>query len=213
MADAKPRCRLYLQAPAPLTAKLEAQLTQALAGTTAACVLLCDDGRPAGESDESHTDRLIDLIQGAGAACLIENDIALAERLGADGVHIAADAELYESARNLLGESANIGVGCGFDRHEAMRLAEMGANYVAFGPESAGSVDAVNQCAELIAWWSEIFVVPCIAWNIDNPKQAARLASAGADFVAPSRTIWPDDPAAAIFTDIDNAMRRARTAA
>lgn len=210
MADAKPRCRLYLQAPAPFTAKLEAQLSQALANSSAACVLLCDDGQPI---DETIADRIIDLVQGAGVACLIENDIALAESLGADGVHIAADAELYGNARELLGESANIGVGCGFDRHEAMRLAEMGANYVAFGPEQTGDLDAVNQCAELMAWWSEIFIVPSVAWNIDVPKQAGRLASLGADFVAPSRTIWPDDPAASIFTAIDNAMRRARTAA
>ena len=210
MADAKPRCRFYLQATAPLTAKLEAQLGQALANSSAACVLLCDDGQP---MDENLADRLIDLIQGAGVACLIENDIALAERLGADGVHIAADAELYENARNLLGESANIGVGCGFDRHNAMNLAEMGANYVAFGPDPANGIDAIDQCAELIAWWSEIFVVPCIAWNIDVPKQAARLASLGADFVAPSRTIWQDDPSASVFTGIDNAIRRARSAA
>ena len=210
MADAKPRCRLYLQAPAPLTAKLEAQLGQALANSSAACVLLCDDGQPI---DETIADRIIDFVQGAGVACLIENDIALAESLGADGVHIAADAELYGNARELLGESANIGVGCGFDRHEAMRLAEMGANYVAFGPEQVGDLDANNQCAEIMAWWSEIFVVPCVAWNIDDPKQAGRLAGLGADFVAPSRTIWPDDPAASIFTNIDDAMRRARSAA
>lgn len=210
MADAKPRCRLYLQVPAPLTAKLEAQLNQALANSGAACVLLCDDGQPI---DEAIADRIIDLVQGAGVACLIENNIALAESLGADGVHIPADAHLYKSARELLGESANIGVGCGFDRHEAMRLAEMGANYVAFGPDQPGDPDAFDQCAELMAWWSEILVVPCIAWNIDVPKQAGRLARAGADFVAPSRTVWPEDPAASIFTDIDNAMRRARTAA
>jgi thiamine-phosphate pyrophosphorylase len=210
MADAKPRCRLFLQAPAPLTAKLKAQLSQALANSAAACVLLCDDGQPI---DEVIADRIIDLVQGAGVACLIENNIALAESLGADGVHIPADVELYGNARELLGESANIGVGCGFDRHEAMRLAEMGANYVAFGPEQAGDLDAINQCAELMAWWSEVFVVPCVAWNIDAPKQAGQLAGLGADFVAPSRTIWPDDPAASIFTNIDDAMRRARTAA
>jgi len=210
MADAKPRCRLYLQAPAPLTAKLEAQLTQTLANTSAACVLLCDEGRTI---DESLADRLIDLIQGAGVACLIENDIALAERLGADGVHIAADADLYESARNLLGESANIGVGCGLDRHDAMRLAEMGADYVAFGPDHANGIDAVDQCAELMAWWSDIFVVPCIAWNIDDPEQAARLAGLGADFVAPARTIWQDDRAASAIGDIDSAIGRVRRAA
>ena len=85
MADVKPRCRLYLQLPGQPTAKLEAQLTQALAKADVACVLLGDDQ---GASDEDHVNRLIDLVQATGAACLIENDVELAERLGADGVHL-----------------------------------------------------------------------------------------------------------------------------
>jgi thiamine-phosphate pyrophosphorylase len=221
MAAAKPRCRLYLQAAAPLTAKLEAQLTQAMANTSVACILLCENAQP---FDESHADRLIDLVQAAGVACLIENDIALAERLGADGVHIAADANLYEHARKLLGETANIGARCGLDRHGAMQLAELGADYIAFGPETAfghesasalmtPDIDTIDQCAELITWWSEIFVVPCIAWNVDDPTQAAQLAGLGADFVAPSRTIWQDDNALAIIAEIDNSIGRVRRAA
>jgi thiamine-phosphate pyrophosphorylase len=198
-----------LQVPAPLTAKLDAQLTQALADTSAACVLLCNNDR---QMDET-LDRLLDLVQTAGIACLIEDDVARAERLGADGVHIPADAELYRHARASLGESANIGVGCGLDRHAAMSLAEMGADYVAFGPEAAGDIDAIDQCAELIAWWSEIFVVPSVAWNIDDVERAARLASLGADFLAPSRAIWQDDDAAALIAGIDDAIRRARWAA
>ncbi|MGH6737280.1 MAG: thiamine phosphate synthase [Methyloceanibacter sp.] len=209
MADAKPSCRLYLQLPAPLTAKLEAQLAQALASTTAACVLLCDYGRP---DDDANTDRVIDLVQAAGIACLIDNDIALAERLGADGVHLEADPALYRGAREQLGESASIGAGCGLSRHAAMALAEAGADYVAFGPD-AGDIDGIDQCAELIAWWSEIFIVPCVAWNVDDAGQAAHLARLGADFVAPSRTIWQDDRAATIIAGIDNAIRSVRRAA
>lgn len=211
MADPKPRCRLYFQLPAPLTAKLETQLTQVLPSSNVACVLLCNNDQPI---DEDHADRLIDLVQAAGIACLIENDVALAGRLGADGVHIAADAELYERARKVLGESANIGVHCGLNRHDAMRFAEMGADYVAFGSETTNiDIDAIDQCAEIVTWWSEVFVVPCIAWNVEDPDQAARLAGLGADFVAPSRTIWERDQAPAIIAEIDNALARVRSAA
>jgi len=214
MADAKLNCRLYLQVPAPLTAKLEAQLAQAMANTSAACVLLCHDDQP---SEDIHADRLIDLVQAAGLACLIDNDIDMAERLGADGVHIAADADLYARARGRLGESANIGVGCGTDRDAAMRLAELGADYVAFGLETASEhltkAEAIDQCAQRIAWWSEIFVVPCVAWNVDDPEQAARFAALGADFVAPSKAIWHDDRAAQLIADIDSAISRVRSAA
>jgi thiamine-phosphate pyrophosphorylase len=209
MADAKPKCRLYLKVPAPLTAKLEAQLTQALETTSVACVLLCDDGQPI---DEIHGDRLLTLVQKAGTACLIENDIMLAERLGADGVHIHADPELYTAARAQLGESANIGAGCGFARHDAMRLAEMGADYVAFGPDAPDS-GAIDQCAELTSWWSEIFVIPSVGWNIADAEQAARLADLGADFIAPPKTIWQDDNALAILGDIDHAISRVRRTA
>ena len=40
MAEVKPRCRLYLQLPGEPTAKLEAELSQALVAADAACVLL-----------------------------------------------------------------------------------------------------------------------------------------------------------------------------
>jgi thiamine-phosphate pyrophosphorylase len=209
MAEAKPRCRLYLQVPQPLTAKLEAQLSHVIANTSVACVLLCDNSQ---KSDEIHADRLIDLVQAAGIACLIENDIPLAESLGADGVHIDADAEGYAHAREVLGESANIGVGCGLSKHAAMRHAEMGANYVAFSPDNA-DIDGIDSCAELISWWAEIFVVPCIAWNIDDAEQAARLASLGADFIAPERAIWQAENATKTIANIDNAIRRVRRAA
>jgi len=206
MADAKPRCRLYLQLPAPLTAKLESQLTQAMAQVAPACVLLCDNGQA---SENVPADTVIDLVQGAGVACLIENDIDAAEHVGADGVHIPADRELYARARALLGESANIGVGCGLDRHQAMQLAEAGADYVAFGVEG-GSIDQFDQYTEILSWWSEIFVVPCVAWNVDNAAHAEQLARAGADFIAPPPAIWQSDSALTMIADIDNAIRSAR---
>lgn len=210
MAEVKPQCRLYLQLPAQPSAKLEAQLAQALVSADAACVLLCRDEAPI---DESHAGRMLDLVQSRGVAFLVENDAGLAERLGADGVHIEADDDAYRKARSLLGESASIGVGCGWNRHDAMRLAEMGADYVAFGPDAKSGIDEIDQYAELIAWWSEIFVVPCVAWNVDSAEDAARLAALGADFVAPSEGIWRDDSAVSLIAAIDSAIRHVRRAA
>jgi thiamine-phosphate pyrophosphorylase len=210
MAEVKPRCRLYLQLPAQPSAKLEAQLAQALASADAACVLLSRDDAP---TDESHAGRLLDLIQGRGVACLIETDARLAERLGADGLHIEANDDAYREGRDLLGENASIGAGCGQGRHDAMRLAELGADYIAFGPAAASDIDEIDHYAELIAWWSEIFVVPCVAWNVDRPEDAAKLATLGADFVAPSTRIWRDDSVVSLIAAIDSAIRHVRRAA
>jgi thiamine-phosphate pyrophosphorylase len=210
MAELKHRCSLYFQFPAQPSATLEAQLAQALATTDAACVLLCGDGAPI---DEDHAGRLIDLVQASGLACLVENDATLAERLAADGLHLDADAETYAAARTLLGESANLGVLCGLERHDAMQMAELGADYVAFGPKSENIIDAIDQYADLIAWWAEIFVVPCVAWNVETAEQAAKFAALGADFVAPSARIWHGDDALRRITEIDNAVRHVRRAA
>jgi thiamine-phosphate pyrophosphorylase len=210
MADVKPRCRLYLQLPGQPTAKLEAQLIQALAKADVACVLL---GHDQGAIDEDHVNRLIDLVQATGAACLIENDVELAERLGADGVHLEGHSDAYRTARASLGPEASIGVGCGLTRHEAMLLAELGADYIGFGPASPSDIDGIDLCAELIAWWAEIFVVPCVAFNIDATDAALKLAELGADFIAPSRLIWQGDDAVNRIAEIGRAISGVRRAA
>jgi thiamine-phosphate pyrophosphorylase len=209
MVEVKHRCRLYYQYPAQPSAKQEAQLARAIDDTDAACLLLCVDDQT---NDELQVERLIELTQSRGLACLLDKDAALAERLGADGVHIDADPTAYVEARQRLGDSASIGVGCGLIRHDAMLLAELGADYVAFGTES-GTIDAIDELAQLIAWWSEIFVVPCVAWNVDSVSDAAKLAALGADFIAPSTRLWHEDDAHKRISDIDSTIRRARRAA
>lgn len=209
MAEVKHRCRLYLQFPAQPSAALATQLMQVIASSDVACVLLCHEESAL---DEAQIGSVIDLVQSGGLAGLIDGDAGLAERSGADGVHIGADAATYAECRQRLGESASIGADCGFDRHGAMLLAELGADYVAFGTD-ANAIDAIDQYTDIFSWWSEIFVVPCVAWNVDNAEQAASLAALGADFIAPSMSIWAEDDPPRRIAEIDNAIRRSRRAA
>jgi thiamine-phosphate pyrophosphorylase len=207
MAKIKPQCRLYLQFPMAPSATLSNRLSQVLAEIDAACVLLYPEESAPGDNAIA----LVDLIQRTGIACLIANDAELASRSGADGVHIDADPVAYREARKHLGPNANIGAGCGLSRHDAMVLAEMGADYVAFGAQTG--IDATDRRAELIAWWSEIFVVPCVAWNIATPDQAWRAASLGADFVAPPLDLWRSEQGVQLIAAIERAVRQARSAA
>jgi thiamine-phosphate pyrophosphorylase len=207
MAKIKPQCRLYLQFPMAPSATLSNRLSQVLTEIDAACVLLYPEEDALGDDPLA----LVDLVQRTGKACLTANDAELASRSGADGVHIEADSLTYREARQRLGANANIGAGCGLSRHDAMVLAEMGADYVAFGAQTA--IDATDQRAELIAWWSEIFVVPCVAWNVATPDEAKRTASLGADFVAPGLELWRSEDAVQLIAAIDRAIRQARSAA
>jgi len=204
MSKFKPRCRLYLQVAAPITATLERRLSHALDEVSPACVLISGGS---GRLESATLDGVIDRVQRAGAACLIENGIEAAAELGADGVHIPADPSLYQRARQTLGESANIGAGCGFSRHDAMTLAESGADYVAFGAAEGGDLDTL---AELVAWWSEIFVVPSVAWDIDSVAAAERLTTLGVDFIAPPRAIWETGDALDTLRGMDRAIGRIR---
>ncbi len=209
MAEIKPHCRLYLPFPMQPSANLVNRLNHTIANTDTAGVLLCSDSPQAGGDAAS----LVGLVQGSGLACLVANDARLAAQIGADGVHLPADPKLYAEARQSLGGEASIGVLCGSGRHDAMLLAEAGADYVAFGPEGAGDSDAVNQRTDLITWWSEIFVVPCVAWNVATAEEAALLAARGADFVAPPLALWRDDDGPRLIAEIDRAVRAARRAA
>ena len=191
------------------SAQFVSRLTHAIASTDTASVLLRPDQPQSGDDPQS----LLALVQGSGLACLVADDAAFAARIRADGVHLAADTTLYAEARQTLGAEASIGVFCGFSRHDAMRLAEAGADYVAFGPDGHGDGGAIDQCAELIAWWSEIFVVPCVAWNVGTAEDAARCAASGADFVAPALGLWGDDAGPRVIAEIDRAVRASRRTA
>jgi thiamine-phosphate pyrophosphorylase len=88
-------------------------------------------------------------------------------------------------AREIMGDRSVVGVHAGKSRHDAMLLAERGADYIGFGvpvevkDRSAGSARRL----ELVSWWSDIFTVPCVAFDVETPEDAAELAAAGADFV------------------------------
>ena len=83
-----------------------------------------------------------------------------------------------------------------------MDAAEAGADYVAFGAFFPTQTKEPKTSAdiELLRWWSELMVVPCVAIGGITAANAPELVKAGADFLAVSAGIWshPDGPAAAV---------------
>lgn len=160
-----------------------ADVARALAQHTAACLVL----RP--DADETLVRSYVTAAQQHGISVLVANDSALAGAAGADGVHLTWHKDIvarYDAARTRLGPDATIGADAGRSRHDAMLLGERGADYVAFGiPEHVGDRDTANgRRLDLVAWWSEIFEIPAVAFDVATPEEAAALAGAGADFIA-----------------------------
>ncbi|MGZ5960509.1 MAG: thiamine phosphate synthase [Rhizomicrobium sp.] len=129
------------------------------------------------------------LIQSNGAALLLDGRPDLVVPTEADGAHFVGTAAFQASAAALKPKFIT---GCGglVTRHDAMEAAESGADYVMFGePDSDGRKPAFDAILDRVAWWSEIFQVPCVAYA-DNLDEAEALAQAGADFVAIGESVW-----------------------
>ena len=148
---------------------------------------------------------LVELAQGHGAAALIMANPVLARAVAADGLHLPASEEpvvAYRAARELLGPRMIIGADPGALRHNAMVLGEEGADYVGFGLPT-GSADGTSDREarlELVAWWAEIFEIPCVGLDVTDVADAQKLAMAGADFIGV--LMPPEETPAAVATRI-----------
>ncbi|MGN6290556.1 MAG: thiamine phosphate synthase, partial [Sphingopyxis terrae] len=135
-------------------------------------------------------------------AFIVNDDMALAKRLKADGVHLGQGDGDPQEARRLLGPGAQIGITCHNSRHLAMEAGEAGADYVAFGAFFPTTTKAVEHRAdpEILSWWQGLFELPCVAIGGITVENAELLIDAGADFLAVSGGVWnhPDGPAAAV---------------
>lgn len=133
-------------------------------------------------------------------AFIVNDSVALAKRLGADGVHLGQDDGDVREAREILGRTAQIGVTCHNSRHKAMEAGEAGADYVAFGAFFPTTTKEVEHQADLdiLTWWQTFFELPCVAIGGITPENCAPLIPAGADFIAASGAVWNGDEAAAV---------------
>jgi thiamine-phosphate pyrophosphorylase len=192
-------CQLYLISPLEVAEPYPDRLARALdAGPVAAFQF-----RVKG-IDEHQAARLAGPLQEICAsrevAFIVNDSIALAKRIGADGVHLGQQDGTVEDARRQLGREAQIGVTCHASRHLAMEAGEAGADYVAFGAFFPTATKQTEHRAEpeLLAWWQELFEIPCVAIGGITPANCAPLVRAGADFLAVSGAVWAGDEAAAV---------------
>jgi thiamine-phosphate pyrophosphorylase len=144
---------------------------------------------PGAELTAASARPLVELAQHKEIAALVEGDAQLARTLRADGVHLPWSKDIaarYKETRDVLGARFIVGVDVGRSRHDAMTIAEAGADYIGFGipPHVEDRAASGERRLELIGWWSEIFEVPCVAFDVEGADDAVALTSAGADFIA-----------------------------
>ncbi len=193
-------CELYLISPQEVGGDFPDLLKAALSAGPVAAFQLRVKG-----VDEHQLARLAEPLQRicaeADTAFIVNDSVALAKRLGADGVHLGQGDGNAREARDILGPSVQIGVTCHDSRHLAMEAGENGADYVAFGAfyPTQTKPSEYRPEPQLLSWWSSLFEVPCVAIGGITPTNAAPLIAAGADFIAVCNAVWGSgDPASEV---------------
>ena len=143
---------------------------------------------------------------------LVNDRPDLAAQTGADGVHVGQEDAACATARRLVGEDAIVGVTCHNSRDLAMVAGEEGADYVAFGAFYPTTTKEAKTQADpgLLAWWTEVTVLPCVAIGGITVANCGPLVTAGADFIAVISAVWnhAEGPAAAVAA-FNDAIARA----
>lgn len=147
-------------------------------------------------------DVLRPLCQDRNVAFLLNDRPDLAAETGCDGVHIGQQDMGAAEARAAMGADAIIGVTCHDSTDLAVRAAEAGADYVAFGAffPTATKEPKSRADIETLAWWARHMTVPCVAIGGITADNCAPLVTTGADFLAVVTAVWdhPDGPAAGV---------------
>ncbi len=194
-------CQLYLISPLEVGGDFPVQLEAALSAAPVAAFQF-----RVKDVDQHEAAALAEPLQAICAAhdvaFIVNDSVALAKRLKADGVHLGQGDGDVSEARELLGRDAQIGVTCHNSRHLAMEAAEAGADYVAFGAFYPTQTKSVEHIADLdtLQKWSLVTEVPCVAIGGITADNAKPLIDGGADFIAVSNAVWthPQGPAEAV---------------
>lgn len=122
----------------------------------------------------------------AGVRFIVNDDLALALAVGADGVHLGRDDGDPAAARALLGPGRLLGVSCYDEWTRAARGAAAGADYVAFGAMfvSPTKPQAARAPRELLGRARRELGCGVAAIGGITLENAGELIEAGADHVA-----------------------------
>ena len=141
-------------------------------------------------------EQLLSVCKKHSIPLIINDNIDLALRIGADGVHLGKHDCNIQLARQQLGENVIIGISCYNDQELAIAAASEGANYVAFGrffPSNSKPLAAPAQMQTLREARHKL-QIPIVAIGGILPENGGLLVESGADLLAVIGGIFDQDP-------------------
>ncbi len=140
--------------------------------------------------------QLVDLCKQFSVPLIINDDITLAIKINADGVHLGKSDSSIADARERLGNNAIIGCSCYNDLDRANNAVNEGADYIAFGAffPSPTKPDAVHATPELIIKTKQEYDITVVAIGGITPENGQSLIDAGADMLAVISGLYASNP-------------------
>ncbi len=126
---------------------------------------------------------------------IVNDDVSLAIKVEADGVHLGQHDVSYRVARRILGNDKIIGISCYNDKMRAVDAAEQGANYIALGSfyNSVTKKRALRCSIDVLKQTSKKIKVPIVAIGGITAENGRILIDNGADFLACLDTLFRDN--------------------
>lgn len=121
-----------------------------------------------------------------GVPLLVNNDLELATKVGADGLHIDGDRPLPAEVRHALGSEGIVGYTCGTEIEKVLWAARVGADYISFC--AIFPSPSVRECPivplALVREAKQRVRIPVFASGGITLANAQRVLEAGADGLA-----------------------------
>lgn len=135
---------------------------------------------------DAEAELLRSACRAGGVPFIVNDDVDLARRIGADGVHLGRDDAGLAEAREALGPDAIIGVSCYDSVERAVEAEALGADYLAFGRFFPSRTKPGAPCARLetLAEARERLRVPIVAIGGITAENGGALLEAGAGVLA-----------------------------
>jgi len=155
------------------------------------------------EQQEQEASSLCKLCDEHNVVFIINDNVELAIKVNADGVHLGQKDTQLQQARNLLGKNKIIGVTCNNQVEFAQMAQEQGADYVAFGRffNSLTKPSAPHAELSLLSEARKKITIPIAAIGGITPESAPLLLNEGVDMLAVIQGVFGQ-------TDILNATRQ-----
>lgn len=152
------------------------------------------------------------LTRRFGATLLLNDDIALASLVGADGVHLGKDDGNLRAARAILGPDRILGASCYADFQAATAAAAAGVDYVAFGAAypSPTKPEAPRAGLALFSRAASELPVPVCAIGGITLDNAPPLIAAGTALLAVITDLFSAPDIAARAAQFQTLFERAR---